>query len=76
MARVRRTTIYLDPDLHRELRVKAAETGTGVSEFVNAALQRSLCEDSADLAAFDTRAGEPVVGFSAVLGDLKRSRKL
>ena len=76
MGKVNRATVYLDSTLHRALRVKAAETDTSVSELVNAAVQRSLSEDAADLAAFTARVREPVVAFEAVLKDLKRRGKL
>ncbi len=76
MPKVRRATIYLEPSLHRALRVKAAETEQSVSELVNAAVQRSLAEDAADLQAFEERATEPVVAFEAVLKDLRRRGKL
>jgi len=76
MTNVKRATIYLDSSLHRALRVKAAETEKSVSELVNAAVQRSLAEDAADLAAFEERAAEPVVAFEAVLKDLRRRGKL
>ena len=76
MTNVKRATIYLDSSLHRALRVKAAETEKSVSELVNAAVQRSLAEDAADLATFEERAAEPVVAFEAVLKDLRRRGKL
>ena len=72
MPKVKRATIYLDSTLHRALRVKAAETEKSVSELVNAAVQRSLAEDAADLAAFDERTNEPTVAFEAVLKDMRR----
>jgi hypothetical protein len=71
-----RATIYLDPSLHRALRLKAAETDQSVSNLVNAAVRHSVLEDAADLAAFDERASEPVLKFEAVLKDLKRRGKL
>jgi plasmid stability protein len=76
MPTVKRATIYLDPGLHRALRVKAAETDRSVSDLVNAAVRQSLTEDAADLASFEARAREPVVAFEAVLKDLKRRGKL
>ena len=76
MSKIKRATVYLEPSLHRALRVKAAETDTSVSELVNAAVQRSLKEDAADLAAFSDRVREPAVAFEAVLKDLKRRGKL
>src|SRR6266576_6913934 len=44
------SNVYLDPTLHRALRVKAAETETSVSDLVNGAVRESLGEDAADLA--------------------------
>jgi hypothetical protein len=76
MNKTKRATIYLEPTLHRALRVKAAETETSVSEIVNAAVRQSLSEDAADLAIFDARAREPVLAFEDVLKDLKRRGKL
>jgi len=76
MPKVKRATVYLDPSLHRALRVKAAETENSVSALVNSAVRLSLGEDAADLAAFRARAQEPVLAFEAVLKDLKRRGKL
>ena len=76
MAKLTRVTIYLDPALHRALRVKAAEIETSVSDLVNVAVRRSLSEDAADLAVFDARVREPVLAFEEVLKDLKRRGKL
>lgn len=76
MPKPRRATVYLDPSLHRALRVKAAETEQSVSDLVSAAVRQSLTEDAADLALFDARAREPVSLFEDVLKDLKRRGKL
>ena len=72
----KRATVYFDPGLHKALRVKAAETESTLSELVNAAVRRSLAEDSEDLAAFEDRAAEPSLAFADVLKDLKRRGKL
>ena len=68
----RRTTVYVEPDLHRALRLKAAETERSVSELINEAIKRSLEEDAEDLAAFARRSGEQDLAFEAVLAELKR----
>jgi hypothetical protein len=60
-----RATSYFDPDLHRALRLKAAETEQSVSELVNAAVKLSLAEDAEELAAFEARATEPNLPFEA-----------
>ena len=72
----KRATIYFDPDLHRALRLKAAETEQSVSELVNEAVKLSLAEDAEDLAAFEERAGEPNLPFEEVLKDLRRRGKI
>ena len=72
----KRATIYFDPDLHRALRLKAAETEQSVSELVNEAVKRSLAEDAEDLAAFEARASEPNLPFEEVLKDLRQRGKI
>ncbi len=76
MSERKRATVYLEPGLHRALRVKAAHTDRSLSDLVNAAVRRSLAEDAGDLAAFDARAKEPSLAFEDVLKDLKRRGKL
>lgn len=76
MSTAKRATVYFEPDLHRVLRHKAAETNQSVSELVNAAVRRSLLEDASDLEAFEARAAEPDLDFETVVRDLKRRGKL
>jgi len=54
-------TIYLDPELHEALRLKALETSRSVPELVNGAVREALAEDAEDIAAFEERAGEPLI---------------
>jgi plasmid stability protein len=72
----KRSTIYFDPELHRALRLKAAETHRSVSEIVNEALRKALREDQEDLAAFEERVAEPTISYEALLNDLKAHGKL
>ncbi|MFQ5799159.1 MAG: CopG family transcriptional regulator [Bacteroidota bacterium] len=72
----KRATIYLEPHLHKALKVKAAETEQSVSELVNEAVRLSLLEDAEDLAAFEERAKEPNLPFEAVLKDLRKRGRL
>ena len=76
MSLTKRATIYLDADLHRAVRMKAAEIEKSVSDLVNTALRHSLAEDADDLAAFGDRAKEPNLDFEAVVKDLRRRGKL
>ncbi len=68
----KRTTIYFDPNLHRALRIKAAEHDRSVSDLVNEAVRLSLAEDAEDLAAFEEREHEPNLLFEDVVKDLKQ----
>ena len=76
MPTTKRATVYFDPDLHRALRMKAAETERSLSDLVNSAVRRSLANDADDLAAFEDRVKEPSLDFEDVLKDLKRRGKL
>ncbi len=76
MSSARRATIYLDPELHRALRVKAAETDQSISDLVNSAVRQTLTEDAEDHATFRARAKEPNLDFESVLKDLRRRGKL
>jgi len=72
----KRATVYFDPDIHRALRLKAAEVERSVSDLVNEAVQLALAEDAEDFAAFDERAHEPNLAFEEVVRDLKRRGKI
>jgi hypothetical protein len=76
MTTARRATVYLDADLHRALRVKAAETDKSISDLVNAAVRLNLAEDAEDLAAYRSRVKEPSLDLEKVLTDLRRRGKL
>ena len=66
-----RSTLYLDPALHRVLRLKAATTHRSMSEIVNDAIRAALREDQEDLAAFADRAGEKTLSYEEFLAQLK-----
>ena len=73
---LKRSTIYLSPEIHKALKVKAASTHRSLSELVDEAVRQSLREDQQDLAAFKLRAGEPVLSYEELLDDLKAHGKL
>jgi plasmid stability protein len=66
-----RSTVYLDPALHRALRLKAATAHRSMSEIVNDAIRAALREDQQDLAAFAERAGEKTLSYEEFLDQLK-----
>jgi len=74
--RTKRATIYLDPELHRALKLKSMETSRSISEVVNEAISMALAEDDEDLAAFKERENDPLISFEDVLKELKRNGKI
>lgn len=72
----RRATVYFESELHRALRLKAAETDRSISGVVNDAIRLQLAEDLEDLAAFEETAKEPNLLFEDVLKDLRKRGKL
>ena len=73
---VKKSTIYFDPQIHKALRMKAAETDSSVSDIVNNAVRLTLSEDAEDIAAFEERASEPNLSFEDVLKDLRKRGKI
>ena len=73
---VKRSTVYFRPDLHRALRIKAADTQRTVSDLVNDAVRMALREDQEDLAALVDRQAEPVMTYEELLRDLKACGKI
>jgi len=69
------STVYLDPELHRALRIKAAETDRSVSDLISDAVKLALAEDAEDLQAFEDRASEPDLLFETVVKALKADGK-
>ena len=75
-AQSKRATIYLDPDLHKALRLKAVETSRSMSELVNEAVKEALTEDAEDLGAFDERAEEPLISYDEMVKRLKKDGRI
>jgi predicted HicB family RNase H-like nuclease len=72
----KRATVYLEPDLHKALRLKAAETSRSISEIVNNAIREALAEDAEDIAAFEERVGEPLISYDEMVKRLKRDGRI
>ena len=72
----KRATIYLDEELHRALRMKAATTSKTISELVNDAVRYLMAEDEADLSAYRERISEPAVSYEEFIKDLKKRGRI
>ena len=72
----KRATIYLDPLLHKALKIKAVETSRSISSLVNDAVRETLVEDAEDLESFDKRAHEPLVSYAEMVKRLKKDGRI
>jgi hypothetical protein len=75
-ALTKRATVYLDPMLHKALRIKSVETSRSMSELINEAIKFSFAEDEEDLTAFEDRANEPLIAFEDFLKELKKHGRI
>lgn len=75
-ALTKRTTIYLEKELHQALRLKAAVTERSISELINEMVRERLAEDADDLKSFRDREDEPVISYEQLLQDLQNHGKL
>ncbi len=71
-----RTTISLEDDLLKLLKLKAVETSTSVSALLNEILHDAFCDDSNDLHAFKEREKESSISFESFLLELKSDGRL
>ncbi|MBN1665611.1 MAG: ribbon-helix-helix protein, CopG family [Anaerolineales bacterium] len=72
----KRTTVYLDQELHQALRLKAAVADRSMSDLINEMIREGLAEDAEDLKAFRERADEPVISYESLLQELQAHGKL
>ena len=72
----KRVTVYLDPIVHKALKLKAFETSRSVSDLVNGAVREALAEDAEDLAAFEDRAKDPLISYDEMLKRLKKDGRI
>jgi hypothetical protein len=73
---MKRSTVYFEDDLHKALKMKAAEVSSSVSDLVNQAIREALSEDLDDLQAFRDRETEPTMDFETFLKSMKSDGRL
>ena len=62
-ALTKRSTVYLEPALHKALKLQSIETSRSMSDLINDAIRDELAEDAGDLALFEQRKNEPTTSF-------------
>lgn len=68
----KRATVYFQADLHKALRLRAAENDRSISDLVNEAVRVSLAEDASDLSVFERRRKERRSSFESFVQGMKR----
>jgi len=74
--KTKRSTIYLEENLHKALRLKAAELDASMSDIVNNALRVIFEEDAQDLIDIQKRKTERSTSFDDFVTELKLSGQL
>lgn len=74
--KLKRATVYFEPDLHHAIRLKAVHTNQSISDLVNDSVRAVLAEDQEDLAAIEERASEPAMTYEEFLAKLKADGKI
>ena len=72
----KRAAVYLDPILHKALKLKSVETSRSISALVNTAVREALSEDDEDLAAFDERADEALISYDEMVKRIKKDGRI
>jgi hypothetical protein len=75
-SQLKRSTIYIRPDIHQAIRMKSAVTNQSISDIVNDALLAALSEDEEDLQAFEKHKNDPVMTYEELLKRLKADGKI
>ncbi len=68
---VMRTTITLNDNIYKALRIRAAESGETMSTLVEDALKEQVLEDLDDLQAVKERENETTLDFGTFVKELK-----
>ncbi len=71
-----RTTVSLEDDLLKLLKLKAVETSTSVSTLLNTILSDTFREDGDDLEVFKSREKETSISFESFLQELRSENRL
>jgi len=72
----KRSTIYIDPKMHKILKYKSLETSRSISDLVNEAIRHEFLEDAEDLQAFEERVNEKTITYEELVKKLKSDGKL
>lgn len=67
----KRTTVYLDADLHRAIKAKSSLSSITMSELISEAVKDSFRSDAADIKALEDTKNESSYSLEDVLKEFK-----
>jgi len=76
MSLTKRATVYFDPDIHKTLKVRAAETSSSISDIIDNLLRNEFLADQEDLKVYRERLSEPTISYESLISDLKKNGKI
>jgi hypothetical protein len=72
----KRSTVYLDAELHQAFKLRSVETECSISHLINEALRAQLSIDADDLSEFQIRSNEKILDFEKFVQKLKTDGKI
>lgn len=66
----KRTTVYLDSELIKMLKIRSIKTEQSISEYISEVVYQDLLEEQKDLADIKKRLKEPTISFKKILKEL------
>ena len=76
MSRRSPTTVHLDPDVSRAVRLKVAVSGKSLSDLANEGLRRILREDAEDLRLMKSRRKGKTRPYEEFIAELRKNGDL
>lgn len=67
----KRTTIYLDQDLAKILKLRTIHTDQSVSDYISRVVAQDMAEEQQDLKDLKAILKEPTISFEKMLKELK-----
>ena len=75
-SQLKRATVYIEPEIHKAIKLKSAVTDQSISDLGNDALRATLIEDEEDLRAIKKHAKDPLMTYEELLAKLKADGKI
>jgi hypothetical protein len=69
----KRVTVYLEPDLHKALKLKSVETSISVSDLINNAIRKFLASDVEEILTPGEKVPQPLVSYNEMVKRLKKN---